>query len=123
MAKMNANIFITKDYENEPLSGPKKQTQFKPNFFKGQNRLPKNLATPPGLSALIYSFRCGIYILRFLVLPRNKLENRYEQTQGLYPNRASGRDCYRSVTDGDIDAGTATRQEASLDGGVQGQSA
>jgi len=31
MAKMNANIFITKDYENEPLSGPKKQTQNKPN--------------------------------------------------------------------------------------------
>jgi len=24
----------------------KKQTQFKPNFFKGQNCLPKNLATP-----------------------------------------------------------------------------
>ena len=46
MAKMNANIFITKDYENEPLSGPKKQTQNKPNFFKGQNRLPENPATP-----------------------------------------------------------------------------
>ena len=32
-----------------PPSGPKKQTQFKPNFFKAQNRLPENLATPePG---------------------------------------------------------------------------
>jgi hypothetical protein len=30
----------------KPLSGPKKQTQFKPNFFKGQNRLPENPATP-----------------------------------------------------------------------------
>ena len=37
--KMNTNIFITKDYENEPFSGPKKQTQNKPNFFKGQNEL------------------------------------------------------------------------------------
>jgi hypothetical protein len=30
----------------KPPSGQKKQTQFKANFFKGQNRLPKNLATP-----------------------------------------------------------------------------
>jgi len=28
--KMNTNIFITKDYENEPPSGPKKQTQTNP---------------------------------------------------------------------------------------------
>jgi len=26
---MNLKLFITKDYENEPTSGPKKQTQFK----------------------------------------------------------------------------------------------
>ncbi len=47
----------------KPLSGPKKQTQTNPiqtqskpvlsavewaNFFKGQNRLPENLATPYG---------------------------------------------------------------------------
>ena len=55
---MNVNAFLQKDYENEPPSGPKKtnpiQTQSKPvlsavewaNFFKGQNRLPKNPATP-----------------------------------------------------------------------------
>ena len=30
MPKMSANIFITKDYENEPPSGPKKQTQTNP---------------------------------------------------------------------------------------------
>jgi hypothetical protein len=30
MAKMNANIFITKDYENEPLSGPEKTNPNKP---------------------------------------------------------------------------------------------
>ena len=45
---MNVNAFLQKDYENEPPSGQKKQTQFKPNFFKGQNRLPENLATPYG---------------------------------------------------------------------------
>jgi len=31
------------------LPASKKQTQFKANFFKGQNRLPKNLATPGGV--------------------------------------------------------------------------
>jgi len=31
MLKMNVNAFSQKDYENEPPSGPKKQTQFKPN--------------------------------------------------------------------------------------------
>jgi len=29
---MNATAFLQKDYENEPPSGPKKQTQNKPNF-------------------------------------------------------------------------------------------
>ncbi len=42
---MNATVYVIEDYENEPPSGPKKQTQFKPNFFKGQNRLPENPAT------------------------------------------------------------------------------
>ncbi len=37
MPKMNVNLYVIEDYENEPPSGPKKQTQFKPNFFKGQN--------------------------------------------------------------------------------------
>ncbi len=30
----------------KPPSGPKKQTQFKAKFFKRQNRLPENIATP-----------------------------------------------------------------------------
>ncbi len=29
---MNANLYVTKDYVNETAHGPKKQTQFKPNF-------------------------------------------------------------------------------------------
>jgi len=49
MAKMNVSLYIIEDYENEPRSGPKKQTQNKANFFKGQNRLPENPATPPHL--------------------------------------------------------------------------
>ena len=32
MAKMNANIFITKDYENEPPSVSEKTNPIKPNF-------------------------------------------------------------------------------------------
>ena len=44
MAKMNANIFITKDYENEPYSGPKKQTQNKPNP-SGLRCLPRSCRT------------------------------------------------------------------------------
>ncbi len=31
MPKMSANLYVIEDYENEPPSGPKKQTQFKPN--------------------------------------------------------------------------------------------
>jgi hypothetical protein len=30
MPKMNANLYVIEDYENEPPSGPKKQTQTKP---------------------------------------------------------------------------------------------
>ncbi len=32
MVKMNANIFITKDYENEPPSGPEKTNPNKAKF-------------------------------------------------------------------------------------------
>ncbi len=32
MAKMNANAFSQKDYENEPPSGSKKTNPNKPNF-------------------------------------------------------------------------------------------
>ena len=37
MPKMNVNLYVLKDYENEPPSGPKKQTQNKANFRKAQN--------------------------------------------------------------------------------------
>jgi len=30
MPKMNANVYVIEDYENEPPSGQKKQTQTKP---------------------------------------------------------------------------------------------
>jgi len=47
---MNASIFSTKAYENKRnrTLGQNKpnQSQFKPNFFKGQNELKENLATP-----------------------------------------------------------------------------
>jgi len=49
---MNVKLSVIEDYENEPLSGPKKQTQNKPNLVrrrripKGQYRLPENPATP-----------------------------------------------------------------------------
>ncbi len=33
---MNVNAFLQKDYENEPPSGPNKQTQFKPNLRKAK---------------------------------------------------------------------------------------
>ncbi len=31
MPKMNVNLYVIKDYENEPLSGPKKTNPIKPN--------------------------------------------------------------------------------------------
>ncbi len=58
MPKMSANAFSQKDYENETAFRPKKTNPNKPNskpvlsavewanFFKGQNRLPENPATP-----------------------------------------------------------------------------
>jgi len=41
--KMSANLFTTKDYENEPLSGSKKTNPIKPNFR--QEMLKKALST------------------------------------------------------------------------------
>jgi len=35
--KMSANVFITKDYENDTALRPKKTNPIKANFFKGQN--------------------------------------------------------------------------------------
>ncbi len=49
--KMSANLYVIEDYENETAFRPKKTNPNKPNFFKGQNRLPENLATP----SIIYS--------------------------------------------------------------------
>jgi hypothetical protein len=31
--QMNVNLYVIEDYENEPPSGPKKQTQSNPIFF------------------------------------------------------------------------------------------
>ncbi len=44
MPKINVNLYVIEDYENEPPSGPKKTNPNKANFFKGQNRLPENPA-------------------------------------------------------------------------------
>ncbi len=61
----------------KPPSGPKKQTQFKPNLVrrrripKGQNRLPKNLTTPsktkgPGKKWILFeqSYILAVNLLR-----------------------------------------------------------
>ena len=58
MPKMNVNAFLQKDYENEPPSGPKKQTQNKPNFER-----PKSLAGKSGHTLL------WIYLNLFLTPP------------------------------------------------------
>ncbi len=39
MPKMNANVYVIEDYENETTFRPKKTNPNKPNFFKGQNEL------------------------------------------------------------------------------------
>jgi len=43
---MNVNLYIIEDYENEPPSGPKKQTQSKPISSKAKMSLTENPATP-----------------------------------------------------------------------------
>jgi hypothetical protein len=44
------SVYLQRIMKKNADMGPKKtnpkQTQNKPNFFKGQNRLPENLATP-----------------------------------------------------------------------------
>ena len=44
---MNVNLYVIEDYENEPPSGPKKQTQFKPNLQNAKMNL-KSLAKKSG---------------------------------------------------------------------------
>ncbi len=55
---MSVNLYVIEDYENETTLRPQKnKPNSKPvlsavewaNFFKGQNRLPENLATPVGV--------------------------------------------------------------------------
>jgi len=52
---MNANVFLTEDYENKPPSGPKKQSQFhlpsKPPIFS-QNNSPSIL---PGQRIILHN--------------------------------------------------------------------
>ncbi len=70
MPKMNVNAFLQKDYENEPSSGSKKQTQNKPNLVrrrripKGQNRLPENLATPHVFMKLQWNWTADYSIIK-----------------------------------------------------------
>jgi len=45
MAKMNVNLTLTKDYRKNDCLAAQKTNPNKANFFKGQNRLPKNPAT------------------------------------------------------------------------------
>ncbi len=57
-AKMNVNLTLTKDY--------RKNDDFtvrinKPNFFKGQNRLPENPATPS--SSAVQNLSCTVHPL------------------------------------------------------------
>ena len=68
--QMNVNSLIIKDYRKNDFSQPKKQTQNKPNskpvlsavewanFFKGQNRLPKNIAQFSHFALGINGFFC-----------------------------------------------------------------
>jgi len=39
--KMNANVYVIEDYENETAFRPKKTNPIQTQFTKGQNRLPK----------------------------------------------------------------------------------
>ncbi len=43
---MNANVYVIEDYENETAFRPKKTNPKQTQSPKGQNRLPKNPATP-----------------------------------------------------------------------------
>jgi len=51
MPKMNANLYVIEDYENEPPSGPEKTNPIKPNFRKAKMNL-KSLAGKSGHNPL-----------------------------------------------------------------------
>jgi len=57
--KISANVYVIEDYENETAFRPKKTNPNKPNFFKGQNRLPKNPATLLDEERSLFS--CNLY--------------------------------------------------------------
>jgi len=50
----------------KPPSGPKKQTQNKANFFKSQNRLPENPATPHVFMKLHWNWTVDYSIIRLM---------------------------------------------------------
>ncbi len=56
---MNANVYATKDYENEPPSGPKKQTQNKPNSkpISSKAKMDKKLLAGKSGHTRTYSYR------------------------------------------------------------------
>jgi ATP-dependent Zn protease len=59
--KMNANLYVIEDYENETAFLPqKKQTQNKANSRKAKNRSPENLATPKSRTDSYGKFRWTI---------------------------------------------------------------
>ncbi len=67
---MSANLYVIEDYENEPSSGPKKQTQTNPilsavgGFRKAKMNL-KSLARKSGHTLFAFSYRFLIlYIVR-----------------------------------------------------------
>ncbi len=56
MPKMNANVYVIEDYENEPPSGPKKTNPIKPNFKSPQNQ--QRSGQKKGCQEFILGFSC-----------------------------------------------------------------
>jgi len=51
---MNVNLYVIEDYENEPPSGPKKQTQSKPISMPIKPSFRQEMPKMPYLPALFY---------------------------------------------------------------------
>ena len=80
---MNVNAFLQKDYENEPSSVSKKQTQFKPNLVRRRRIAKMSLKSLAGKSAHTQkypksncSLNSGLETLELSSMDNNKLTRR-----------------------------------------------
>ncbi len=109
MPKMNVNLYVIEDYENEPPSGPKKQTQFKPNLVR-RRRIAKAkmnkklLARKSGKFAIrkiLGIFKLFLFLfdiaIEYANIYKYEKKNAFNIVSFLWPADADGSDVLRTL--------------------------